>query len=150
MVSFTLMPFYPMDEPHPTACPLDWTLGLTQSQSGHGGEKKSFCPYHQYRVNTICPASYAGGPGFKYRRRDRLSWLRVFVVSAFPAGKCRNSVPTWSHVTTASFRILSNSSFTYHPFIRRCIIWVSEKASLNTTDLSGGWVGRRNGLKIVA
>jgi hypothetical protein len=31
----------------------------------------------------------------------------------------------------ASIRILNNSSFTYHPFIRRYIFLVTEKASLN-------------------
>jgi hypothetical protein len=33
--------------------------------------------------------------------------------------------------TTVSYHIISNSSFTYQPFIRRYIIWVTEKASLN-------------------
>jgi hypothetical protein len=33
-------------------------------------------------VNT--PASYPGGPGFKFRPFDRLSWLIFFVVSLSP------------------------------------------------------------------
>jgi hypothetical protein len=32
---------------------------------------------------------------------------------------------------SASFHILSNSSFIYHPFVRRYIVLVSEKESLN-------------------
>jgi hypothetical protein len=35
---------------------------------------------------------------------------------------------------TASFHILSNSSFTYHPFIRRYIVLIAEKASLNKLE----------------
>jgi hypothetical protein len=40
-------------------------------------------------VNT--PASYSGGPRFKSRPGDRLSWLRFFVVFSIPPGECRES-----------------------------------------------------------
>jgi hypothetical protein len=36
---------------------------------------------------------------------------------------------------TASFKILSISSFTYLPFIRRCIVLVTEEALLNRQEL---------------
>jgi hypothetical protein len=39
-------------------------------------------------VNT--PASYSGGPVFKSRPGDLLSWLRVFVVFLSPPGKYRD------------------------------------------------------------
>jgi hypothetical protein len=35
-----------------------------------------------------------------------------------------------------SFHILSNSSFTYHPFIWHYIFWVTEKASLNKLHIN--------------
>jgi hypothetical protein len=41
------------------------------------------------------PAS--GGSGFKSRPRDRLSWLRLFVVFSFPLGKCQGSTLKIGH-----------------------------------------------------
>jgi hypothetical protein len=51
-----------------------------------------------------------------------------------PPCKCRDN--TLNYTTTASFQILSNSSFTYHPFIQRLgpIVSVTEKATLNKLD----------------
>jgi hypothetical protein len=49
-----------------------------------------------------------------YPDRD-FSWL-----SSVPTGESRDS--TLQQVTTYFFHVLSNSSFTYHPFIRRYII----------------------------
>jgi hypothetical protein len=76
-------------------------------------------------VNT--PASYLGDPGFKSGSRDRLSCLRFFVVflshGRMP-GHCLKISPR-----TASFQIRSNSSVTYHPFIQRYIVLVTERAS---------------------
>jgi hypothetical protein len=40
-------------------------------------------------VNT--PASYSGGPEFRSRPRDRLSWLRFSLLSSEPPRKCRDS-----------------------------------------------------------
>jgi hypothetical protein len=71
-------------------------------------------------------ASYSGGPGFKSRTGDRLSWLRFFVVFSDPPVTCCDS--TLNEVTTASFHVLSNSSLTYHPLI---LVWVTGKALLN-------------------
>jgi hypothetical protein len=53
------------------------------------------------------------------------SWL-----SSAPPSKCWDS--TLNQATTAPVHIPSNSSVTNHPFIRRCIHWVTENASLNT------------------
>jgi hypothetical protein len=36
--------------------------------------------------------------------------------------------------TAASFHVFSNSSFTYHPFIRRYIVWPTDKALLTTNS----------------
>jgi hypothetical protein len=46
-------------------------------------------------VNT--PASYSGGPGFKRRPGDRLSWLRVFVVFLSPSRPTRESALKLGH-----------------------------------------------------
>jgi hypothetical protein len=72
--------------------------------------KKEFCG----RVVNI-PVSYSEGPEFKSRPGDRLSWQ---IIRSFPESLHTKSgiVPTnWS--TTASFHLLSNSSFTYYHFI---------------------------------
>jgi hypothetical protein len=39
---------------------------------------------------------------------------------------------------TASSHILSNVSLTYHPFIRRYIVWITDKASLNELQNENG------------
>jgi hypothetical protein len=78
---------------------------------------------------VITRASYLKRPEFKPRFGHRLSWLSFLQFSSVPPGKFRNS--TINYVTTASFRILSNSLFTYYTFIRRYAIRVTEKASLN-------------------
>jgi hypothetical protein len=75
-------------------------------------------------VNT--PASYSGGPGLKTQTRIRLYRPRF---SSVPPGKFSDN--TFIKVTTASFYILFNSSFTFHPVIGRYIVWTTEKASLN-------------------
>jgi hypothetical protein len=43
------------------------------------------------RVINI-PLLYSEDPGFKSRLGDRLSWLRLFVFSSTPPGKCRDSI----------------------------------------------------------
>jgi hypothetical protein len=55
-------------------------------------------------------------------------WGFSWFSSVLP-GNCRDS--TLNQARTAFFHILSIWSFTYHPFIRCYIIWVTKKASLN-------------------
>jgi hypothetical protein len=82
---------------------------------------------HGRVVNS--PASYLGGPRFKFRPGDRLSWLRFSWFSSVPPGKCRDSTLKLGH-----------DRFLPHPF--QCfihlssfhstlIVLVAEKASLN-------------------
>jgi hypothetical protein len=78
-------------------------------------------------VNTR--ASYSAGPEFQSRSGNRLSWLKSFALFAVSPGECWDG--TVNDTTTSSFYILSNSSFTYRPFIWNYIVWVTEKASLN-------------------
>jgi hypothetical protein len=66
------------------------------------------------------PVSYSGGPRLKFGPGTGYP-DRVFVVSLRPPG---NAVKVLA--MTASFYILSNSLFTYHPFIRY-IVRVTEK-----------------------
>jgi hypothetical protein len=70
-------------------------------------------------TNEWIVVSYSGGPGFKYRSGDRLSWLKFLWFSSVPPGKCRNSALTYA--TTASFHVPSHLLFTKYPTIRRCI-----------------------------
>jgi hypothetical protein len=58
------------------------------------------------------------GPGTGYTDMF-FSWL-----SSVPPGVCRDSALKLGHD-----RFLSNSSFIYHPFIRRYIVSVTERAS---------------------
>jgi hypothetical protein len=67
-------------------------------------------------------ASYSGGPGFKSRPGDQLSL--IFVVFLSHSRKILDSA--LNQATTASFQVHSYSSFAYHAFIRRYIIWVTE------------------------
>jgi len=57
-------------------------------------------------------------------------WSFCGFIQSFQA----NAGAKWNQATTASFRILSNSSFTYS-VIRLYIIWVTEKALLNTLQI---------------
>jgi hypothetical protein len=52
--------------------------------------------------------------------------------SGFPQSLQANigAVP-YNLAIIGSFQIISNSSFTYHPIIRRCIVLITEKSSLN-------------------
>jgi hypothetical protein len=60
------------------------------------------------------PASYSGDPGFKSRPGDsEFSWF-----SSVPPDKFRNS--SLNCATTPSFHSISDSSFTYYHFVRRC------------------------------
>jgi hypothetical protein len=80
------------------------------------GEKHTF-QMHYLRFYT--PASYSRGPWFRSRPQNRLSYRGVLWFSSVPPGKFRDSTLNWA--TIASCHILHNSSFTYHPYIRRCI-----------------------------
>jgi hypothetical protein len=81
------------------------------------------------------PASYTVGPGLKTSALRPAILTEAFVwFSLVPSNKCRGR--TLNYAMTASFHILSNSAFTYHPFIRRFIIWVTEKTSLNKPQIN--------------
>jgi hypothetical protein len=54
---------------------------------------------------------------------------KIFLLLLSFFTQTRNS--TLYYATTACFQIILYSSFTYHPLIRRYIVWVTEKASLN-------------------
>jgi hypothetical protein len=69
-------------------------------------------------------ATCAGGPGFRSRTEGRLSWLRFFVVFLSPFRKC---LSTFNSATNTSLHMLSYSSFTNHPFIRRYIVWATSR-----------------------
>jgi hypothetical protein len=70
-------------------------------------------------------ASYSGGP-----------WIKSQAETGYPEGFCgipqsppgefRDSALK-NQAMSASFQILINSSFTYKPFIRRFLDWVTEK-----------------------
>jgi hypothetical protein len=76
--------------------------------------------------------SFSGGPSFKSRPCDRLSSKSLWFSPYFQAN---SGISTLKQATTASFQILSNSSFTYHRFIRLYVVWVTEKASLNELQI---------------
>jgi hypothetical protein len=81
-------------------------------------------------VNT--PAMYSGGPRFKSPFGGRLSCLRFLWFFSVSPGKCLDSII--NKAITASFNVLSNSTFTYHPFIQRYAAWVTERAWLQITN----------------
>jgi hypothetical protein len=72
------------------------------------------------------PASYSGDPVFRSRPGDRLFLRRYFVFFLSSPGKCRDSISNMA--MTDSFKIVSNSVFTYHTFSRWFIVWVTEKS----------------------
>jgi hypothetical protein len=49
---------------------------------------------------------------------------------------CSGEKSDISEMGPASFHILSESSFTYHPLIRRYIVWVTDKASINKLEIN--------------
>jgi hypothetical protein len=62
------------------------------------------------RVQTSAP---------RPRNLTRFSWY-----PSLPPGKCRDNILNWA--TAASFHVISHPSFTYHPFIRRYIVWATD------------------------
>jgi hypothetical protein len=70
-------------------------------------------------------------PGSILGPSDKLSWLRFFVVIPVAPGHCL--------ATTASYQILSNSSFTYNLSSTLCSL-VTVKASLNKISSQRMWV----------
>jgi len=68
--------------------------------------------------SQICRASHSQGFGFKpgsmLPRLGNISWF-----SSIPANECRDSVS--NYVTTSCFHIISNTSHTNRPTIRRYI-----------------------------
>jgi hypothetical protein len=61
------------------------------------------------------PASYSGVPGFKSQLADQLPGLSFIMVCLTLSRKMLVYYP--KHIMTASFHILSSSSFTDHPII---------------------------------
>jgi hypothetical protein len=78
---------------------------------------------------VITPASYSRGPGFKSQPVDRLCRLEFSWFSSVSPGKWRDSI--FSYATAATFHIIFKLPFTHHHFIPRCIIWLTEKVSLD-------------------
>jgi hypothetical protein len=78
-------------------------------------------------VNT--PATNSEIPGFISRSGERLSVLRFSWFSSDPPGEFWDSTLKLCHYRLFP-KILYISSFTYHPFIRRYIVCVTEKAPL--------------------
>jgi len=80
-------------------------------------------------VNT--PSTYSGGRGLKFGLGD---WLcsSFFVAFLSYPGNCWDI--TLNYATTASFHILSDSLFNYHPFTRRYIVWVQKKRRQTTNE----------------
>jgi hypothetical protein len=74
-------------------------------------------------------ASYREVSHWNFGLENVYSDYIISVVFSVHTGKLHDSALNYS--TTASFHVLSNSSFIYHPFIRRYIIWVTEKSYLN-------------------
>jgi hypothetical protein len=72
------------------------------------------------------PASNAGGPGLKSWPGHRLSWLKFFLGFTQALQAVAVIVP---EATFAFSQILSNSSSTYHSFIRRHIVffWLKKR-----------------------
>jgi hypothetical protein len=71
------------------------------------------------------PASYSGGTELKSRPGDRLSWLRFFVVSLNPPGKCQDRMKIKP-------RPIPSASFPIHLSLFHSTIYIlSEKESLN-------------------
>jgi hypothetical protein len=65
----------------------------------------------------------------KSRPGDGLPWLRLFVAFLCPSRRIPvYHIKKWTR--TASFQIRSNFPFACHIFIRRYMVWVTEKASL--------------------
>jgi hypothetical protein len=69
--------------------------------------------------------------------RGPATLIEVYV--GFLSTSSQMSDSTLHLATTASFNTLSNSSFTYHTFIRH-LVWVTEKASLNKLQIQIPWL----------
>jgi hypothetical protein len=88
---------------------------------------------------SLCPCFLFGR--YRVHISARRPAILSFMVFLSPSGECRNSNLISGH---GRLQIPSNSSFTYHLFIQRCIVLVAEKASLNKLQLSKveyRWVG---------
>jgi hypothetical protein len=85
------------------------------------------------------PASFSEGSGFKSRPGERMFRLRSFVVYS-QSLQANAWIVSYNWATTDSFQIPSNSSFTYHNFIRRYIVWVLWKASLNKLQIRNTYI----------
>jgi hypothetical protein len=98
------------------------------------------CPVERLGQAVNTPASYSSGPRFKSRPGDRLSWQVLLCFTSVPPGECQDSTLKSDH--GHFFHILSNSSFTYHPFIeqsQKCLtlaFTLPGKAPVNLSSFS--------------
>jgi hypothetical protein len=88
--------------------------------------------WHFHKDNMWSLESRKAGPGFKSWPRDQLFWVGFFVVFVISS--------RWFWVSALKlgrdpFQILSNSLFTYHPFILCCIVLVTYKTLLNKLQI---------------
>jgi hypothetical protein len=67
------------------------------------------------------PAAYSGGPRFKSRPGNRLSWLRFFVVFLSPSRQMPGQYLKLGHDLSLPhpFQLIIH----YHPLIQRYIVW---------------------------
>jgi hypothetical protein len=83
-------------------------------------------------VNTL--HSYSASPEIKSRPGDRLSWPRFFVIFLISFSQLPGYYLKLGHNTFLTQ--LSNSSFTFNPFIWYYIVPATEKASLNKLQIN--------------
>jgi hypothetical protein len=95
-------------------------------------------------VNT--PATHSEIPGFISWSGERLSVLRFSWFSSDPPGECWDSTLKLCHYRLFP-KILNISSFTYHPFIRRYIVCVTEKAPLTKLQIKVNKKNQRRSAK---
>jgi hypothetical protein len=102
-------------------------LKLRPALPQHNTNNTKFTELRGQVANT---PSYSRGSWLKSRPGDRLYWLMLFVVFLSPS---RQMPLQYLKIICQDrfFSILTNSSFTYDPFIRHSIVWVPEKPSLN-------------------
>jgi hypothetical protein len=88
--------------------------------------------------STFLKCPYSGGPEFKSRSRNRLSWLRFSWFPSVPPGKYRDSTLNWAK--TASFDILSNSSFIDHHIVWRYTSLHKPQINKKYVKMAVSWV----------
>jgi hypothetical protein len=114
-------------------CPLNWSPSKCLKMQSVPQRKHNTSPLLRIErrgrlVNT--PTSYSGSPEFISRLRDRLFSLRFFVAVLRPSRRMLRCTLKLLHDFFLRNRF-NNLSFIYHHFIRRYIVWVNKKSSLN-------------------